>query len=320
MAKITVGVDISKKTFDVSFPAGGTNPGHVKYQNTADGFAAFSSALPVAATVVMEASGSYYLRLAANLYSSGHTVYVVNPLSMSHFTRMRMHRSKTDKKDAGYIREYGESEHARLRPWKPRAAHLMELQNLCTLVENLTVQRARLKNIREAFTAGGTTGLPLDTVTEDIKYLGTRIAGLEKHMLALVKEHHGEMFAHLTSIPGIGRKSAMMLIVVTEAFTKFTNSKQLAAFVGIDPRVFESGTSVKAKPRIKKMGMGRMRQLLYLCGMSAKKCNGACAVMYKRLTENGKKGKQAVVAVAHKLLRQAFAVATKKKYYMEITT
>jgi transposase len=290
---------------------------HAKYQNSADGFAAFSSTLPDGARVVMEASGSYYLRLATHLYSRGYAVSVVNPLSMSHFTKMRMHRSKTDKKDAGYIREYGESEHARLRPWKPREGYLLELQNLCTLVENLTVQRARLKNIREAFTAGGVTGLPLDTVNGEIAHLGSCMAGLEKHMLALVREHHGEMFAHLTSIPGIGKKSAMMLIVVTGAFTRFANSKQLAAFVGIDPRVFESGTSVRAKPRIKKMGMGRMRQLLYLCGMCAKKCNRDCAEMYRRLKASGKNGKQAVVAVAHKLLRQAFAVATSKEYYRE---
>jgi transposase len=319
MTKLIVGVDISKKTFDVSIAAAsGTGPRHKKYSNDLPGFTALTNDLPTGAHLVMEASGCYYLRLAAHLYGCGYDVSVVNPLSMSHFIKMRMHRSKTDKKDAGYIREFGESECKRLRLWKPKPAHLLELQNLSTLVENFTVQRGRLKNIREAFICGGTDGEPLAAVQDELEHLTARIDALEGYMLKLVKEHHGDMLEYLTSIPGVGKKSAMMLIVITEAFSKFSNSKQLAAYVGIDPRVFESGTSVKAKPRIKKMGMGRMRQLLYMCGMKAKTCNKACAEMYTRLVCNGKNGKQAIIAVAHKILRQAFAVATKQKYYQEI--
>lgn len=318
MTKLIVGIDISKQTFDVSLPAAVTNAGHRKYANDPQGFNAFVATLPDRAHIVMEASGSYYLRLATHLYSNGYDVSVVNPLSMSHFIKMRMHRSKTDKKDAGYIREFGESEQDRLKLWKPKAAHLLELQNLSTLVESFTTQRGRLKNIQEAYINGGTKGEPLKAVQDEIEHLTSRIDALEKHMLNLIKVHHGEMFAHLTSIPGVGKKSAMMLIVITEAFTKFNSSKQLTAYVGIDPRVFESGTSIKARPRIKKMGMGRMRQLLYMCGMQAKACNKTCIEMYLRLTSNGKNGKQAIIAVAHKLLRQAFAVATQQKYYQEI--
>jgi hypothetical protein len=66
------------------------------------------------------------------------------------------------------------------------------------------------------------------------------------------------------------------------------------------------------------MGMGRMRQLLYLAAMRAKKCNKQCAELYERMVnEKGKNGKEALVAVAHKLLRQSFAVGTSQKYYEE---
>lgn len=58
------------------------------------------------------------------------------------------------------------------------------------------------------------------------------------------------------------------------------------------------------------MGMSRMRQLLYLCSMRAMSSNKQCKEMYERLKQRGKNGKLALVALANKLVRQAFAIGT----------
>ena len=132
-------------------------------------------------------------------------------------------------------------------------------------------------------------------------------------------ENHPELFERIKSVPGIGKRTAMMLIVVTDGFTKFENSKQLSAYIGLCPRIFESGTSVKGKSRICKMGMGRMRALLYLCAMRAKQCNLGCRTMFERLKAKGKNGKLILIALANKLLRQVFAMGTGQNYYSEIS-
>lgn len=87
--------------------------------------------------------------------------------------------------------------------------------------------------------------------------------------------------------------------------------------MGIRLRIYESGTSVKGRPKISKLGIGRMRALLYLCAWSAIKCNQACKKLYERLLAKGKAKKLALIAMANKLLKQAFAIATKNQEYKE---
>jgi transposase len=127
-------------------------------------------------------------------------------------------------------------------------------------------------------------------------------------MYEIAEKHHAELLTNLRSIPSVGKRTALMLLIITDGFTKFENAKELVSYVGLCPRLYESGTSIKGKSRICKMGMSRMRQLLYLCAMSAIKVNVQCKAMYDRLKQSGKNGKLALVAVASKILRQSFAV------------
>jgi len=138
-------------------------------------------------------------------------------------------------------------------------------------------------------------------------------------MLLLIKQHHQELFEQVTSIPGLGRKSALLLVVITGGFTRFAHYKQLVSYLGLSPRIYESGTSIKGRARICKMGMSRVRAVLYVCSWSAIKANKACRELYERLLAKGKAKRLALIAVVNKLLRQAFAVATKKEFYLEKT-
>jgi hypothetical protein len=63
------------------------------------------------------------------------------------------------------------------------------------------------------------------------------------------------------------------------------------------------------------MGMSRVRAMLYVCSWSAIKYNKACKELYQRIVEKGKAKQVALIAVANKLLKQAFALAKKNEYY-----
>ena len=101
-------------------------------------------------------------------------------------------------------------------------------------------------------------------------------------MLEIVKVHYETTFNSLKTIPGIGQKTAIILIAITNNFKKFDDIKKLSAYVGLAPRVYESGTSVKGKGHITKMGNKYVRKLLYLCAWSAKRHNDQCKSMYER--------------------------------------
>uniref|UniRef100_UPI002597119A transposase n=1 Tax=uncultured Polaribacter sp. TaxID=174711 RepID=UPI002597119A len=113
----------------------------------------------------------------------------------------------------------------------------------------------------------------------------------------------------LKSIPGIGLKTALFLIVVTDGFRKFENASQLCSYVGITPTIRESGSSVRGRARISKVGNRKLRNLLFLCAFSAYKHNKSCREIFERITSKGKSKKLALIAVSNKLLRQAFAIA-----------
>lgn len=172
-------------------------------------------------------------------------------------------------------------------------------------------------NQLEAFSASGMMDRETKKIlSKIIRQKQKNLQQLEERIEKIIEQYHHQMLANLTSIPGIARKTATVLITITAGFTRFQNYKQLSAYIGISPRIYESGSSVKGKGRITKMGMSRIRSLMYMCACSASQWNKGCKELYERLLARGKAKKLALIAVAHKLIRQAFAVATQNKTYL----
>lgn len=315
--KLHVGIDISKSTFDVAIPLSEKEGyAHKKFSNNPEGFKKLVQQLEPGSCCIMEASGVYYLQLAIYLHENSMRVSVVNPLTIKRFSQMRLTRAKTDKKDSAIIAEYGKVENP--VEWKPRAEHMLQMQQLQALQDNYTRQLTRLSNQQEAFVQSGVKNqFGNKLISQEIAHVKQQIKKLDKELMRITSEFHADLFERLQTIKGIGKRSAITLIIITDGFTRFENHKQLCAYIGLSPRIFESGTSVKGKSKICKMGMARMRKLLYCCSMQAIKCNKACKEMFERLTQRGKNGKLALIAVANKLLRQAFAIGTTQMKYQE---
>lgn len=310
-----VGIDISKLTFDVAILRNGKYQ-YYKFENEAAGFKKFFALVSVNNCCVMEASGPYYLNLAFFLADRGIAVSVVNPLVIRRYSQMRLMRAKTDKKDAAVIADYGSSQQPAL--WAKEEGYVLELKQMQAYMEQLNKSRTGFMRQMQAFEVNPVQSKTvIKSLKKQIEILEKQIKLIEEEMKLLVGKHHQEQLKQLQSIPGIGTKTAMALIVLSGGFTKFSNAKQLSSYVGISPRIFESGTSVKGKARICKMGMSRIRAMLYVCSWSAIKKNKACKEMFERLVEKGKAKKLALIAVVNKLLKQAFAIANNKTYYNE---
>ena len=309
------GIDISKSFFDAAFMLAGKYR-YYKFSNDKVGFRELLKVLPDDSHVVMEASGPYYLQLACYLAGQDIAVSVINPLVIRRFSQMRMSRAKTDKKDAMMIAEYGKTERPCL--WTIPEQHVITLQQMEALLDNLNKERTALSNQLESFTHSGMLDKQLKKmIVKEHEHKEELIKKINKAMGLLAKQHYAEMLSNLESIPGMGRKTAMALIVLSNGFDRFDDYRKLSSYIGICPRLFESGTSVKGKAKICKMGMSRIRAMLYVCSWSAVRCNKACRELYQRLVEKGKAKKLALIAVANKLLKQAFAIATQKTKYNE---
>lgn len=308
-----IGIDISKKTFDVSFYDGESHR-HECYVNTETGFASFVAELSEGSHCVMEATGVYHLHLALYLSQRQIALSVVNPLVIRRFCQMQLRRAKTDKADAQQIALYGWHNQPKL--WQPDPEAVTQMGQLSAFIELAKKQYTALCNQREAFTLQphGDPAL-LRMLYREILRQKKIVAAQVQKLIALAKITYSEVFESLVSIAGIGEQTASLLVMATNGFTAFDSSKQLIAYLGLSPRHYESGSSVRGKAHICKMGMGHIRATLYLCSWSAVKYNASCRALYLRLRQRGKPGKVAMIAVANKLVKQAFAVATKHTRY-----
>jgi transposase len=303
-----IGIDISKQWFDAAWQDNGQTR-HQRFEYNEIGITQLLARTGTEDHFVMEATGTYHARLALALHESGRKVSVVNPLIIKRFAQMQLSRIKSDRADADLIRRYGEQQP--LTPWAPSINEVLELQQAHGWLNDLIGERTRLLNRQEAHAHHARpSAFVLAQMTEQAQQLEQRIRACEAHLEALVKKSFAELFERLLTIPSIGVKTAIELIIVTGGFSRFDDVKALSAYVGISPTTFCSGSSVKGKGGIAKLGQGRMRQLLYLCSWTAKSCNPACKALYVRLKALGKPPKVINIAIAHKLLRQAFAMAT----------
>jgi transposase len=310
--KETFGVDISKDVFDVH----GSNSGHNQFKNDESGFKKFLKELPNNALVVMEATGYYHYRLAQFLYKNKVVVSVVNPLSIKRFIQMKLAKVKTDKSDAKAICEYA------LINEVPLYNALTDTQSECLqlfrLLDTYLKQGTATKNkIHGEAVLGIPSKFVYRSLIRNKKQLNKEVAAIESKILSLVKVDQQEQLTLLTSIPGIGQKTALFLIVVTDGFSKFENAAQLCSYVGITPTIRESGSSVRGRARISKVGNRKLRNLLFLCSFNACKHNKACKAVYERIVNKGKSKKLALIAVANKLLKQCFAIAKSRRPYDE---
>lgn len=221
---------------------------------------------------------------------------------------MKLAKVKTDKSVAKAIGEYA------LANEVPLYNALTDVQAECLqlfrLMDSYLKNRTATKNkLHGEETLGIPSKFVYRSLKRDRKHLDKEITGIEERLLSLVKMEQQQQLTLLTTVPGIGTKTALFLIVVTDGFSKFETAAQLCSYVGITPTIREAGSSVRGRSRISKVGNKKLRNLLFLCAFNACKHNKACREVYERIVKKGKSKKLALIAVANKLLKQCFAIA-----------
>lgn len=308
------GIDVSKNSLDACFNDDIGKVHWLKVPNDARGHALLIGKLGKDRTYIMESSGPYYLRLAFLLKSKGADVRVENAIVIKRFIQMHMERNKSDKKDAHWIYRYALEREA--AQWEIPSKAQMHCSQILGAIDLFKRQLTMLSNQLHSLTQ---LPMPCNEVKKSIEQtqvkLEKEVVKLEAQLQAKLNTWQSKQLHDLTTIPGLGKRAVAILIVYTDGFKKIGNHRQLIALAGLAPREHTSGSSIRGRKGICKMGNGYLRNVLYMCSMSAIKYNKACKDLYERLRASGKNGKVALIAVCNKLLKQAFAIATKGTIY-----
>jgi len=301
---IFVGIDISKDVFDVY----DSREGHLQFPNDVSGFRSFTKGLTPLHWCVMEATACYHYQLALFLFENGINVSVMNPLVVKRFIQMKLNQVKTDKSDARMICQYGQEQSLEL--WRPDPEYVEECKMLQTVTQLYFKQTTAIKNKLHALDSKGhAKGKMIRSLRRQLKQLQKEIKLLETEMESLIKTNEPELFTRITSIPGIGKKTAILLIITTNSFKDFESCRQISSFLGLAPNERSSGSSIRGRSRISKTGNPMVRNHLFLCSFTASVHNPQCKALYDRIVSKGKSKKLALIAVCNKLIKQAYGIA-----------
>lgn len=302
---VYLGIDIASKKFDAAELCDGTYRCKT-FENTPAGFIALYKWLRADSIpdmhVCLEATGNYGTALATYLYEKNLKISVVNPARIKGFGASELTRTKTDKADSRLIARFCKA--AQPDQWKPVSVPVRKLQALVRRISALNEMLRMECNRRE----NADTDIQ-GSIERMINHLKKEIEAVRCEIKEHIKGDAGlkRQDDLLQSVPGIGAISSS-LILSFMASKEFRKAKEVTAFLGLNPRHHQSGTSVRGKTRMSKMGDGILRCALYMPALVALKHNPDIHAFGQRLLSAGKPRMLIVGAVMRKLIHIIFGV------------
>lgn len=308
-----LGIDVAKDSLAVALWRAGQAVEQAEFANTRQGFNDLQRflkkrrAVPVHAC--LEATGRYWENLADFLVERGHQVSVVNPARIKAYAHSQLTRNKTDQLDASTIADFCRTQQPAL--WTPPAAAWRELQELVRHLDDLETDRQRQRNRLHALQQGAH---PSPTVTAHLQQQLAFLTQQIEQARQAIQDHinrHPDLKRQrdlLDSIKGIGPLTAAKLLGEYGDMSQFSDVRQVTAFAGLNPRHRQSGSSIRGKTKISKVGRPSIRAALYMPAVVAKRFNPQLAALAARLASRGLTPMQIVVAVMRKLLHLAYGV------------
>jgi transposase len=141
-----------------------------------------------------------------------------------------------------------------------------------------------------------------------MSFIQTQIDEYNEIIEKFVDEYHSDDIDKLTSINGVGKTTASSFIIEVGDISNFATHKQLTAYIGTDPAIYQSGTSVNVKGSISKRGNSHLRRAVWHMARATTVWNETLKAYYDKKRSEGKTFKQSVIAVANKLIRIIFSM------------
>lgn len=323
--KEALGIDVSKKTIDVMLHSEGV---FHQFENTNKGYKAMllwvkkQTGLSLGQFLIcFEHTGLYTLPLAVFLTEQHILFSMVSALEIKR--SLGIVRGKNDKVDAQRIAEYAYLRRDQLKAFILPSSNILVLQKLLSLRDRMVKQRAgytgSMKEYKFMLKQKDYESL-FSVHKKMIHYLSKQIGVVEKEIKELITEDEkmNQLYNLVVSIKGVGPILASNLLVVTNCFMGFTDSRKFACYAGIAPFEKQSGTSLNMKSRVSHYANKKMKTLLNLSASSAIQADPELKAYYQRRVENGKSKMSTLNIVRNKIVHRIFAVVKRGTPYVSL--
>ena len=300
-----VGIDVSKSKFDFVILPEGTGR---TYPYDREGIERLLAELRQHdCVVVLEATGGFERRLAAELVEAGHQTAIANPRQVRDFARGIGMLAKNDRIDAALLEQFA----ARMpfEPWQPPSRSALQLRAISRRIRALTQASTAEKNRLHAASSSQTTPTILRRdLQSSIRHFQNSIQRLRQEALKIITGDAllKRQFDLLLTAPGIASTSAILILGEVATLSQDLDARQWVAHAGLDPRHETSGTSVHKPAHISKAGNKYLRSALYMPALVARRWQPNLKAFALHLQARGKKPIQALIAVMRKLLVALF--------------
>ena len=320
-----IGVDISKTTLDWAVFDGKTV---VLQSQSTNSEAGIKTAIKLIKTLpsfnlkesvcCMEHTGIYNAYLLTYLRKISLPIWLENSLQIKKAGGLQ--RGKTDAIDAVRIAEYAFRFRDQMRLWQPPRPVLQKLAALGALRQRLLVVRQQLQqpiSEQDGFVDTALQKQLAKTCQASLRAIKADLEMADKQITELIEgdDRLKELFAWITSVPGVGPATATEVIVATDEFKAISDPKKLACHAGVAPFEYRSGSSVRGKTRVSQHARLRLKSLFHLGAMSAVQMKGELQDYYKRKVGEGKNKMLVLNAVRNKLIHRVCSVVHRQQNY-----
>jgi len=323
--KETIGIDVSKLVIDVCIQSLQVV---MRFENTTKGFKkmtkwVFENTLfsREETLFIFEHTGLYSHKLSVFLEKEKLHFCIVPGLEIKR--SLGIVRGKNDQVDASRIALYGYRLRDELKPSRAPKAITLKLKNLFSLREKLIRQRAgfkaTLREQKEIYTKKEHKEI-FEIQEKMIKMLSKQINSIMDTIKEVIEKDQTtkEIYELVTSVRGIGRITAIMMIIQTENFTKFQTWRQFASYGGVAPFPYQSGSSIKGKTKVSHLANKKIKTLLNMCAISSIQYSPEMKLFYKKRVEQGKNQMSTINIIRNKLIARVFAVVKRKTPYVDV--
>ena len=324
---IFVGIDVSKSKLDYCI----IDQSIMQYDfgciaNTAKGISAFLASLKKKfkcknedILFCLENTGVYSMPVCYWLQSKQFDYWVVPALEIKRSKGIV--RGKTDKTDSRDIALYGLSHLHELKLSRLPEKDFVELRLLLTEREKVVKTISVFNMTKES-----RSFLPEEILKVTLQHNKRMMAFLKKQLLLIDKSIEKLIQSNLLfkqqdellqSIPGVGKQTSVLLITYTQAFTLFDNHRQFACYAGVAPFEYSSGSSVRGRTKVSNLANKKLKTVLNMAALTAKKFDTQLKTYYERKVASGKNKMLVLNAVRCKIISRAFAVINRNSKFID---
>ncbi|APS28608.1 IS110 family transposase [Pectobacterium brasiliense] len=317
-----VGIDISKRFIDVCLLVDGIKgkrktkvlPNGTNSTESLAQWLALQKCEPVQAHIIIESTGIYHEHLTYGLHQAGILVSVINPHRIREFAKGMGILTKTDKVDAYVLACYG----CLKQPdgWSPPSEEVRKLKALLQHRDNLLNDKQRIENRLNTLKSTRSPEEILGSLESIEKNLKDELARIERLIADHIDKYPGlkNDLKLLKSISGIGEQIGWNMLAIIRS-NNFRSAEQVASYLGVIPVERRSGSSVRGRARLSKIGPPGIRAKLYMGAIAAISHNHHVKAQYERLLLKGKSKMLAIGAAMRKLVHLCYGVLHTQQPY-----